>query len=376
MYFNEKYRVLKNKFTILFLLFCFIATTVSLFSLNTSSIQSSLFYFRFGLFALASSILIDEKKNLLNYILYLLLFIYLALFFDSIYQFKFNENIFGMKIINLLNFRITSFFGKDEILGSYSIRLLPLTIFLVILCFNNSTNTKKFLTTSLIIISSVLVLLSGERTSLALFILLIVFLFSSSFKLRKMLLLPTIIALIALTSVVLKSEIIKNRMIDTTINQLGLNEKSERLVLFSKTYEGHYLIALKMFKEKPILGHGAKMFRFYCSKEENFIAPNACTTHPHNFYAQMLSEAGLIGFLFLILTFFYILFLYLKNLYFQIFYKKQFITDFGLCLLSSYFITLFPILPSGNFFNNWLSIIIYYPLGFLIYILKNNKFYV
>ena len=133
MYFNEKYRVLKNKFTILFLLFCFIATTVSLFSLNTSSIQSSLFYFRFGLFALASSILIDEKKNLLNYILYLLLFIYLALFFDSIYQFKFNENIFGMKIINLLNFRITSFFGKDEILGSYSIRLLPLTIFLVIL---------------------------------------------------------------------------------------------------------------------------------------------------------------------------------------------------------------------------------------------------
>ena len=300
----------------------------------------------------------------------------MALFFDSIYQFKFNENIFGMKIINLLNFRITSFFGKDEILGSYSIRLLPLTIFLVILCFNNSTNTKKFLTTSLIIISSVLVLLSGERTSLALFILLILFLFSSSFKLRKMLLLPTIIALIALTSVVLKSEIIKNRMIDTTINQLGLNEKSERLVLFSKTYEGHYLIALKMFKEKPILGHGAKMFRFYCSKEENFIAPNACTTHPHNFYAQMLSEAGLIGFLFLILTFFYILFLYLKNLYFQIFYKKQFITDFGLCLLSSYFITLFPILPSGNFFNNWLSIIIYYPLGFLIYILKNNKFYV
>ncbi len=376
MYFNKKYRILKNKLFILFLLFCFIATTVSLFSLNISSIQSSLFYFRFGLFALASSILIDEKKNLLNYILYLLVFIYLALFFDSIYQFKFNENIFGMKIMNSLNFRITSFFGKDEILGSYTIRLLPLTIFLVILCFNNSPYAKRFLTTSLIIISSVIVLLSGERTSLALFILLILFLFSSSFKLRKLLLIPTIIALIALTSLILKSEIIKDRMIDTTINQLGLNEKSERLIIFSKTYEGHYLIALKMFKEKPILGHGAKMFRFYCSKEENFISPNACTTHPHNFYAQMLSEAGLMGFLFLILTFFYILFLYLKNLYFQIFYKKQFITDFGLCLLSSYFITLFPILPSGNFFNNWLSIIIYYPLGFLIYTIKNNKFYV
>ena len=165
-------------------------------------------------------------------------------------------------------------------------------------------------------------------------------------------------------------------MIDTTINQLGFSENSERMVLFSKTYEGHYLIALNMFKEKPIFGHGAKMFRYYCAKEENFVAPNACTTHPHNFYAQMLSESGLIGFFVLTTIFLYIIFLYLKNLYFQLRYKKQFITDLGLCLLSTYFITLFPILPSGNFFNNWLSIIIYYPLGFLIYTIKNNEFYV
>ncbi len=373
---KKKFEILKNKFFFLFLLFCLIVTAVSLFSFNITSIQSGLFYFRFGLFALAASILIEQKKHLLNYILYLLLFIYFALFFDSIYQFKFNENIFGFKVPNSVNFRITSFFGKDEILGSYSIRLLPLTIFLVILCFNNLKSTKKILITSLIIITSVLLLLSGERTSLALFFLLILFLFSSSFELRKLLLIPIIIALITLTTAIIKSVSIKERMFSSTINQLGLNKKSERLVLFSKTYEGHYLIALNMFKEKPVFGHGAKMFRFYCSKEENFIADNACTTHPHNFYAQMLSEAGLIGFLFLASTFFYIIFLYLKNLYFQIIYKKQFITDFGLCLLSSYFITLFPILPSGNFFNNWLSIIIYYPLGFLIYTINAKKFYV
>jgi O-antigen ligase len=374
--FKDEYKIINNKVLFLFLLFYFTVAVVSIFSLNISSIQSSLFYFRFGLFALAASILIEEKRNSLNYILYLLLFVYLALFFDSIYQFKFNENIFGFKILTNVNFRITSFFGKDEILGSYSIRLLPLTIFLVILCFNSSINIKRILITSLVIISSVIILLSGERTSLALFILLILFLFSSSFELRKILLVPTIIALITLTGVILKNETIKERMVNSTINQLGLNKKSERLVLFSKTYEGHYLIALNMFKEKPIFGHGAKMFRFYCSKEENFVAINACTTHPHNFYAQMLSETGIIGFLFLISIFFYIVFFYLKNLYFQIIYKKQFITDFGLCLLSSYFITLFPILPSGNFFNNWLSIIIYYPLGFLIYTVNARKFYV
>ena len=118
------------------------------------------------------------------------------------------------------------------------------------------------------------------------------------------------------------------------------------------------------------------MFRYYCIKKENFVADHACTTHPHNFYAQMLAETGLIGFLFLIFFYFYILLIFLKNFYFQIKYKKQFISDIGLCLLGSLFINLFPILPSGNFFNNWLSIIMYYPIGFLIYIVKNNKFYV
>jgi O-antigen ligase len=373
---NKKYEIFDSKFLIFFLIFCLMIAIISIFSLNTSSIQSSLFYFRFGLFSLAGYILLEEKKNLLNYTLYLLLFIYLILFVDSIYQYKFGENLLGFKYINLHNFRITSFFGKDEILGSYSIRLLPLTFFLIIFIFNHSIIKKRLLFTLLFIISSVIILLSGERTSVALLFLMMVFLFISSFNLRKLLIFPMIISMITFAFIIYKSDIIKSRMIYTTINQLGLSEKSERLVVFSKTYEGHYLVALNMFKEKPIFGHGAKMFRFYCSKKENFVADNACTTHPHNFYVQMLAETGLVGFLFLMMIFFYILFLFFKNLYFQLKYKKQLISDIGLCLLSSYFITFFPILPSGNFFNNWLSIIIYYPLGFLIYIIRNNKFYV
>ena len=373
---NKKYEIFNSKFLVFFFLFCLMITIVSFFSLNTSSIQSGLFYFRFGLFSLAGYILINVKKDLLKYTLYLLLFIYFMLFIDSIYQYKFNENLLGFKYINLSNFRITSFFGKDEILGSYSVRLLPLTFFLIIFTLDKSNIKKRILFISLFIISSVIILISGERTSLALFFLLILFLFISSFNLRKLLIFPIIASLIIFTVVISKSDKIKARMITDTINQLGLSEKSERIVLFSRTYEGHYLVALNMFKEKPIFGHGPKMFRFYCSKEENFVADNSCTTHPHNFYAQILAETGLVGFLFLLTIFLYILLLFLKNFYFQIKYKKQLISDLGLCLLSSYFITFFPILPSGNFFNNWLSIMIYYPLGFLIYTIKNNKFYV
>ena len=181
--------------------------------------------------------------------------------------------------------------------------------------------------------------------------------------------------LITFVSIIAVSDKIKKRLIDTTLDQLGLVDQSDRLIIFSETYEGHYLVALKMFKEKPFFGHGAKMFRFYCAKEENFVKEHACTTHPHNFYAQMLAEVGFVGFFSLISIFVYILYLFLKNFYYQARFKTQLISDLGVCLLASYFITLFPLLPSGNFFNNWLSIIIYYPMGFLLYIINKNKFY-
>ena len=35
------------------------------------------------------------------------------------------------------------------------------------------------------------------------------------------------------------------------------------------------------------------------------------------------------------------------------------------------FINLFPFVPTGSFFNNWMSIMYFLPLGFF---LKNNKF--
>ena len=46
-------------------------------------------------------------------------------------------------------------------------------------------------------------------------------------------------------------------------------------------------------------------------------------------------------------------------------FKKQYLfNDFQICLLASILITIWPFAPSGNFFNNWISIIYYYPIGF------------
>ena len=44
-------------------------------------------------------------------------------------------------------------------------------------------------------------------------------------------------------------------------------------------------------------------------------------------------------------------------------------------LVALVIINLWPLAPTGNFFNNWLSILYYLPVGFLIYNLKllNNR---
>ncbi len=375
LYLENNFSILKKKSVLVFLLFCLLISIVSFFSFNLSSIKSGFFYFRFGLFILAIYFFLNKNDKIFILLNYLLISIYLILFIDTLYQYNYGENIIGIHYTNDTNFRITSFFGKDEVLGSYIARLFPFLTFLIFINYNKGLFNKRLTFLLLTITSMIVIIFSGERTAFALFFLFIFFIFLSSFNLRKILIFPLILGIIIITGIISTNEKIKERMFDRTVEQLGLSSNSERLVLFSKTYEGHYLIALKMFKEKPVFGHGPKMFRYYCAKKENFVADHACTTHPHNFYAQMLAETGLIGFLFLIFLYLYILLIFLKNFYFQIKYKKQYVSDIGLCLLGGLFINLFPILPSGNFFNNWLSIIMYYPVGFLIYIVKNNKFY-
>ena len=38
------------------------------------------------------------------------------------------------------------------------------------------------------------------------------------------------------------------------------------------------------------------------------------------------------------------------------------------------FMNLLPIIPHGNFYNNWLSIVIYLPLGIYLYLdIKKNR---
>ena len=360
----EKY--FKNFFFYFFILFFIYLIFTSLISdYYLYSFKKVIFYFRFFIFSLAVWYLLDEKKIWLKYFFYCILFCFIILIFDGYFQYFFEKNLLGMKPV--LNHRISSFFGDELILGSYLSRLFPILLGLIFY-FIKKTNLIFYLILFVGIISvDVLVFLSGERSAFFYINLstLMFIVFMSNHKLfRLVVYISTLLIIILMTSIFPDT---KARMVNLTLAQTGLF--TENKILFSPQHERIYNTGIEIIKDKPILGSGPNTFRKECLKYEILNSENfRCTTHPHNTYLQLFLETGIFGFFMICLLFFIVNYLLLKNLYFKITKKKVlYFDDLIICLLISLYISLFPFLPSGNFFNNYLSSVYFLPTGILLW---------
>ena len=205
------------------------------------------------------------------------------------------------------------------------------------------------------------VIFSGERTALLyLFIFIIPFIicYTSKSIFRKIV--NMLILSISFFLIIYLNPGFKKRYIDLTISQF----KNEKTLIFSEEHTQIYKTAYKIFIDFPILGSGPNTYRLLYNNDKYYSGKHSVNTHPHNTYLQIISEVGLAGVIIPIL----LLLVLLYNFLLEIFFKK---TDLiKLCFYSSFIITLLPIIPSGNFFNNYLSIIYYLPLGFYFHYKK------
>tara|TARA_B100001996_G_C18357714_1_gene476542 strand:+ start:58 stop:606 length:549 start_codon:yes stop_codon:yes gene_type:complete len=160
---------------------------------------------------------------------------------------------------------------------------------------------------------------------------------------------------------------IKERSIDLTLNQMNVGSESGDLNYLSQQHENHILSSWKIFLDNPIIGSGPNTFRKICHIDDYNINSYACSTHPHNLYLQLLAETGIVGFFFLFISLLYSIKFFTYHFIFLYIYKKENLSDFQVCLMISFILTLFPFLPTLNFFNNWNNILYYLPVGFYLF---------
>ena len=202
-----------------------------------------------------------------------------------------------------------------------------------------------------------------------------IFIILFSRKLLKLRLKTLILSILLIVVISLLNPNAKERVFDQTLNQMNLVKENEndRFYIFTQEHHEIYVTAYNIFLDNKILGVGVKNFRKVCSEKKYYIDDRQiCDTHPHNTYLQILTETGIIGFNFLIFTLFYFC-LYISRHFILKIKGQHYFTDFEICILSGIAIYLWPFVPTGNVFNNWLNIAMILNLPFLIWSKKLIK---
>ena len=380
----------KNKlviYIIFFFLFILINSIIHFTSVNL--LLKSLGNFRYLFLSMAVFIVLEEmSEKQKKFFIYFNLIIIFLISIDILYQFIFYKNIFGFMpgmcndILPNHCLRFSGVFGDELIAGSYlsQIGFLILILFLNLELNKNYFNflIKSFLSIFLLII----ILLTGERTALLIVLISIFFIFFFKKKLIKFFFFFIFLSTLIFFSAQ-KIESINKRFImlfenwgsqSTVVSIENIKNK-----LIESPWSFHYIAAIELFLEKPIFGHGPKSFRIKCQntnidkitldKNIHYRDYRACSTHPHNYLLEFLSEHGILGGTFFV-GFIFIVF---TNIYKKFTNNKDRNVLIFIGIGSLVLAIIFPLKPSGSFFTTFNASMLFYIFGFFLYYLKKVK---
>lgn len=408
--FQLKSKILKIKFDFalkvifLFFLVVFLSTSLSFIKSlyfdeyeygNLVRLIKSIIFFRFFLMLLIIHLLC--KFDLLNFKYFFVSAAFVSIFvsLDIIFQYYFGFNVIGLKPATIYYY--TGFFGDEQIAGGFIQNFSFFGLLFTSFLFKNKNYKKYILTIIVINILGIGILLSGNRMPTLLFLFGMVVLFLLNNDLKKIISIALVILFIVAGLISSSDKIIKDRyesLYHHTIGQVILliknlkqkdvaEEKSaaseiakqkvksgylptlraESSTIFGESHRARLIItALDIWSRNKILGNGIKSFRMDCQKffyknpEYNITAfiekdkkNRLCSNHPHNYYVEVLTETGIVGFsIMLIIAFLFCIFIF-KNL--TIFKDNKIGNFLILSATISLILEMFPIKSTGSVFT-------------------------
>ena len=364
--FKEKnFFFIKDKFFILLFLLWFSFFINLYFSNNfDNSLTRTISFVRFILLVFSIKIFFEicsHKQS--KYILTTWFFIFSIISIDLIYEFTFGVNTLGFK--SYMPGRLAGFLNEELKIGHlYSFFFLICAVTL----FNKTKNV--YLLYLFIFFSIFVSLLIGERSNfIRVFMMSVLFLFFFENKnyLKKIITI-IMISLLTFTFVILNEDYQKRfygQFIGPIVKLKNIDD-----VMNNTVYGANFDRAIKIFQSNKFFGVGIKNFRVESnnpkySNDNLKFNDQAATTHPHQIHLEILSETGLVGYIF------FVAFILLTIFFGIINFRK---TN-NLYILSSvlYFIlSLIPVLPSGSFFTTFGATLFWINYGFLTFEKKIN----
>ncbi len=370
---KKKFEIKFNIFIWILLLFYFyILIRSSISNYPLLSLEASLFYLRFIFLAMALSFVLSSFNFFKKYFFYSFFifysFVIISFFYYLIFSFFFSNEFYSE------NLQYSGVLKDEKILGGIIVRFIPIFTYLI---YVNNFFTKKneiFLSIFYFIIL-IIILFTGERSALFMYI---IFIIAFIICFRKINIFKISLITLTVGSLLisfLTNNKLKERIIDETYNtvfgKVELSEKYQKdFYYLSFQHEIYYKNAFNIFKSNIFFGVGPKLYQIYC-KDEKFKTHHDdalnCSTHPHNYYFQIMAETGLVGLFFIVILYLFCFYKFL-NLIILSGNSPQIMFYVGLLII------LFPFLPSGNIFGSNISVFIYLFIGFIIneYFKKNE----
>jgi len=387
-------------------------------SFESNPIFKSIIFIRFIILIFVVDILLKNKILDLKKIFLFSLLCTTFVSFDIILQYITGYDLFGYErelFNNPTDRRNSGPFGDEMIAGSYLQRFSFLSLFYLFTVFDNK-NLNTISSIFIFVLHSVAILLSGNRMPLLLFLFGFFIIFILVKKLRLIIFTSTVIFL-GIFFVIIENDkqfntayqiffdiakkpytyIIKSQEknseqsseVKNTITEnktILVKENKKRFRFLRTTGHGNlWQSAIFVWQQQPLFGFGLKSFRVKCWKGvrwNNAVASDklffivseelqdGCSTHPHNYYFELLSEVGIVGVGLLLIFFFIILkdsFIYYvnekerKNLYLLI------------PIVIVFFLEIWPFKSTGSFFTTWNASFIWLDIAMIVGLLNQKK---